>query len=234
MHAHRRFGAAVLGLAALAMLPGGTGPLAAATITPSVTFTSAQTHPIGPSGNFAYGYSFTTTQALSITALGDYAPHAGGTAVRLYDGTGHTFASATVPPSSGFTGGSFSLVPDGGTSTDTFFTFAPITPVTLAPGTYFIAADVVPNDSLLYNATALMTAAGVNYGGVIDGASGTKPTSDTAGVSSFVGKGFFGPDFASSVPTPPPPVPEPSTLALLALGGGALAGWRRWRKRRPA
>jgi hypothetical protein len=26
-------------------------------------------------------------------------------------------------------------------------------------------------------------------------------------------------------------VPEPSTLALLALGGGALAVWRRWRGR---
>jgi hypothetical protein len=25
--------------------------------------------------------------------------------------------------------------------------------------------------------------------------------------------------------------PEPSTLTLLALGGGAVAGWRRWRKR---
>jgi hypothetical protein len=34
--------------------------------------------------------------------------------------------------------------------------------------------------------------------------------------------------------TTPPAVPEPSTLALLALGGGALAGWRRWRKRRTA
>jgi hypothetical protein len=26
------------------------------------------------------------------------------------------------------------------------------------------------------------------------------------------------------------PVPEPSTFVLVALGGGALAGWRRWRK----
>jgi hypothetical protein len=32
--------------------------------------------------------------------------------------------------------------------------------------------------------------------------------------------------------TPAAAVPEPSTLALFALGGGALAGWRRWRKRR--
>jgi len=31
-----------------------------------------------------------------------------------------------------------------------------------------------------------------------------------------------------------PAVPEPSTFALLALGGGALAGWRRWRKRKAA
>jgi hypothetical protein len=30
------------------------------------------------------------------------------------------------------------------------------------------------------------------------------------------------------------PVPEPSSLALLAFGSGALAGWRRWRKRATA
>jgi hypothetical protein len=35
-------------------------------------------------------------------------------------------------------------------------------------------------------------------------------------------------------PPPPPAVPEPSSLALLSLGGLALAGWRRWRKRNPA
>jgi hypothetical protein len=32
--------------------------------------------------------------------------------------------------------------------------------------------------------------------------------------------------------TGPAAVPEPSTLALLALGGGVLVGWRRWRKRK--
>jgi hypothetical protein len=37
-------------------------------------------------------------------------------------------------------------------------------------------------------------------------------------------------DVEPLVAPPPPAVPEPSTLALLALGGGALVGWRRWRK----
>jgi hypothetical protein len=39
--------------------------------------------------------------------------------------------------------------------------------------------------------------------------------------------------FGGNAPGPADPtVPEPSTAALLVLGGGALAGWRRWRGRR--
>jgi hypothetical protein len=43
-------------------------------------------------------------------------------------------------------------------------------------------------------------------------------------------KGFFFDNI--SVNAQDPAIPEPSTLALLGLGGAALAGWRRW-KRKP-
>jgi hypothetical protein len=50
---------------------------------------------------------------------------------------------------------------------------------------------------------------------------------------SFSPAGTFNATF-SLVPAASPATPEPSTFALLALGGGALASWRRWRKRAAA
>jgi hypothetical protein len=57
-------------------------------------------------------------------------------------------------------------------------------------------------------------------------------------ISFSVTTGDFGLSYAdvtlaqTIVPVPVPvPVPEPSSLALMALGGLGVAGWRRWRKR---
>jgi hypothetical protein len=44
--------------------------------------------------------------------------------------------------------------------------------------------------------------------------------------------GLFGPTFLVFRPaTPLVAIPEPSSPALLALSAGALAGWRRWKRR---
>ena len=53
-------------------------------------------------------------------------------------------------------------------------------------------------------------------------------TNGTADLSSLITRFDFAPQ------PPPPTVPEPTSLALLSLGGLALAGWRRWRKRATA
>jgi hypothetical protein len=61
-------------------------------------------------------------------------------------------------------------------------------------------------------------------------------TTSVAGPLSFenVEPGNIGAILDNVTVTAVPAVPEPSTFALLGLGGGALAGWRRWRKRTAA
>jgi hypothetical protein len=55
-----------------------------------------------------------------------------------------------------------------------------------------------------------------------------------SGLNAETGSGTFTISGPGQPPVQDAKVPEPSTLALLALGGGALAGWRRWRKRATA
>jgi hypothetical protein len=110
------------------------------------------------------------------------------------------------------------------------YSFEPITPLTLLPlTTYDIVADVIATDGLAQLASPVVNVPDIIFGtGRSEIASlGSFPTGD-----SFMRGPYFGPTF--EVGAAPTAVPEPSSFALLALGGGALAGWRRWRKRRTA
>jgi hypothetical protein len=108
--------------------------------------------------------------------------------------------------------------------TDTF-TFTPPGPFHLLPGsTYWVVASnaaTVP-DSFLWmendppiTPTGIATSAGFRF--------------DFTGPAPLAGGDTFFSSF--QVNGSLDAVPEPSTLTLLALGGAALAGWRRWKGR---
>jgi len=82
-------------LARAAVLGPVTGAMGQARADLAIQFSSAQqTHGGGPA---SAGFSFTTTQAVSVASLDYISPGLGaGGAVRLYDPSGTTLASATV------------------------------------------------------------------------------------------------------------------------------------------
>jgi len=148
------------------------------------------------------GWSFSTNQSITVTALDTWMLTSGPTStvtVRLYDSALNILASASVGASDPLTG-----------SPNQFYSHA-ITPVVLAAGTtYYIAQDV---SQIAINVVGLSTDPRIVYLGGLRDASTVTPLSNALGGS--VLPAYFGPNFEIAS------VPEPGTLPTLL---GALAG----------
>jgi hypothetical protein len=134
------------------------------------------------------------------------------------DGTSSGPLSYDAPDWNMFVGADTSHIALGpvGRNDDINFNGAP-------PGTGFLYTPSEGSQFVMYETDLNLTALGLG-GQTLDSITFTSATNapDPLGIT-----GVFA---VSGVPAAA--VPEPSSLALLALGGGALAGWRRWRKRR--
>jgi hypothetical protein len=135
-----------------------------------------------PSANF--GWTFSLSAAVTVTALGDYEVRGGSPAeVGIWDASGNLLASATVSASDPVTDG---------------FNFVAIGPVTLPAGSgYTIGGwfQPTPGGPIGFSATGLTTIPELTYtGGAMqaNGASGfQQPVGDAYGYD----PGYFGPDF---------------------------------------
>jgi len=187
----------------------------------ALEFTSGNNQAQFTGGGAAAGWSFTTTEAISVTALDAYDP-GNGLQVRLYDASGTTLASATVLPTDPSVG---SPIP--------FYSHA-IAPVTLSANTtYYIAEDLDPTTYIYIQVSGLTTDSSITYSGGVAGAVGQNPMTDSPNGRLFYSPDYFGPNFNIGPTNGNPPVstPEPSTLLLVGLGGMGFLfhGWRRRR-----
>lgn len=164
------------------------------------------------------GYSFVVNSPITVVSLGIWDFQSDGLAaphdVGFWNSSGTLLASATVPA------GSAGMLNSG-------FRFAPISPLVLTVGaTYFVAAEVTVAagdtwtvDPLVFNVAPEITYDSRRYQGYV----GTLLFPNLVGSNSI---GYFGGNFEFV----PSAVPEPGTFTLLALGGLALAGFRRFRR----
>jgi hypothetical protein len=231
MRAHQRFGGAVLGLAALALLLGGAGPAAADTITIGGT---------GRANVFPFGFNPYVGEYQQIYASNRFpgpitiseidfatAPGFAGAARNLNFtlGLSSTAASVTAPGTNyaankgpDFTtvfSGPFAFTAQGN---GTFDVLIPVQPFTYDPARGNLLLDVVIN-SASGNLAAFEFGTTPDAARIFNSGGGGAPT---AGPLQGLETQFT---FALIVP-------EPSTLALCGLGGLALAGWRRRRGRK--
>lgn len=174
-------------------------------------------------GTFAnFGYSFTTSETLSVEQLGLFDPGANGLGdpheVGLWDSAGNLLAQAVITSSSAATASAFA---------GHAWRFESITPVQIAPGTYKLGAfyrttaDTFVGSSEAVQA-GLQLHSAISYGQAYVTTGGTEFfTEPVSTLNAQFTPGFFGPNMNFTV------VPEPSTFALVSLAG--LVGLRRRR-----
>jgi hypothetical protein len=169
------------------------------------------------------GWSFATTEKISVTALDAFDPTGDGAAgtVRLYTAGGTVLASARVTTKD----------PKEG-SPIMFYSAKLSKPIVLAANTtYFIAEDIGTATMANGNVTGLKTTTGITYKVEVAAmGQGQNPTTDaTMGMFS---PGIFGPNF--DVGAVGAAVPEPSTWAMMLLGFAGLGFFGRRAARRCA
>ena len=167
--------------------------------------------------NLSAGWSFTTNQAITVTALD--ASTAGGLSsynVRLYNAAQVLQASTTV----------LNTDPVEGTAPARFYSHA-ITPVTLlADTTYFISMDFPTGTAAQFEVGGLTTDPSITYGAAVLTNSGLGQDPITDMDNGQDNPGDFGPNFDIGTA-----VPEPSSIILLGLFVGVI-GCGAWMRRR--
>ena len=164
------------------------------------------------------GWSFTTNEKISVTALDAFDPNGDGAAgtVRLYNASGTVLASAKVTTAD----------PKEG-SPIMFFSAKLSKPLVLAAmTTYFIAEDLGTATTANGNVSGLTTSSAIKYDGEVAAmGQGQNPTTDAPG--GMFSPGIFGPNF--DVTLGASAVPEPATWAMMILGflGVGYFGYRR-------
>jgi hypothetical protein len=212
----------LLASAAIAVLTsiGGAGPAWAVV---ALEFSKLDTGT--PGFDASAGWSFTTTEKITVTALDAFDPTGNGAAgtVRLYNASGTVLASAKVTTSD----------PKEG-SPITFFSAELSKPLVLAANTtFFIAEDLGTATTANGNVSGLTTSSAIKFDGEVAAmGQGKDPTTDATG--GMFSPGIFGPDFNLTLGATA--VPEASTWAMMLIGFAGLgyAGYRRRRALAPA
>jgi hypothetical protein len=167
--------------------------------------------------NWTVGWQFTTTNKLTVAALGFFDMGGDGLAhdhsVGLWTESGALLTQATVSI------GGPSVSSEGGAGR---WVFTEITPLTLPSGTYVVGAfyEVLDADRLMLHTAIPSTIPGLTFDTTRSGGFGSLSFPEGA-VGSSDNPGYFGPNLAIR------PVPEAGSVVLLCTGLVAVARRRR-------